>query len=288
MSGLVEAGLLDAGATVEKLAGGFRFTEGPVWRDGTLTFSDMPGDVRRRWSAAEGVVEVRRPANKCNGMAYDAGGGLVVCEHATSRVVRERPDGTVEVLASHFRGLELQSPNDVVVRSDGRIYFTDPVYGRVEGFGVPRDLSQPFQGVYRVDPDGTLSLVVAEDEFDQPNGLCFTPDETVLYVNDTGRSLIKAFDVAADGSLSGGRIFADKIGTPDSATGVPDGMKVDARGDVWVTGPDGIWVFGPDGTHLGVLNVPEVVGNLTWGGHDLYITASTSLYRVATRVTGAV
>ncbi|BCB78153.1 hypothetical protein GCM10022251_32360 [Phytohabitans flavus] len=288
---LVSAGLLAAGATVERLATGFMFTEGPVWHapSATLLFSDMPGDVRRRWSAASGVEEVRRPANKCNGMAYDAAGNLLVCEHATSRLVRERPDGGVDVLASHHDGAELQSPNDVVVRSDGSVYFSDPWYGRVEGFGVPREKSLPFQGVYRIAPNGTQSLAAAKDEFDLPNGLCFAPGERILYVNDTGRCHIKAFDVAPDGSLAGGRLFAEGIGSAESTTGVPDGMKTDERGNVWVTGPGGIWVYAPDGARLGVLAVPEVVGNLTWGGpdrRDLYICASTSLYRVPTLVAG--
>lgn len=285
--------LIDPAVEVERLGGGFTFTEGPIWHPAGryLLFSDMPGDVRRRWSPAGGVTEAKRPSNKCNGMTYDAEGNLVVCEHATSMVVRERHDGGREVIASHYGGRELNSPNDVVVAADGSIYFTDPFYGRMEGFGVVRDRELGFQGVYRVPPGGSQEpeLVVAEDEFDMPNGLCFSPDGRHLYVNDTPRRHIKVFEVAGDGSLVNGRIFADTIGERDSTGGAPDGMKCDERGDIWVTGPDGIWIFDAGGTHLGVVQVPEVIGNLNWGGdgwRELFIAASTSLYRVPTRVCG--
>ncbi|HEX4213309.1 MAG TPA: SMP-30/gluconolactonase/LRE family protein [Candidatus Dormibacteraeota bacterium] len=285
--------LIDPSVELETLGSGFIFTEGPIWHPvgRYLLFSDMPGDVRRRWSEAEGVSEARRPSNKCNGMTYDAEGNLIVCEHATSLVVRERPDGRREVIASHFGGKELNSPNDVVVGADGAIYFTDPYYGRMDGFGVPRGRQLGFQGVFRIPPGGSEepSLVVAEDEFDMPNGLCFSPDGTHLYVNDTPRRHIKIFEIAGDGSLTNGRLFADRIGEQDSTGGSPDGMKCDGHGNIWVTGPDGIWIFDPEGHHLGVVQVPEVIGNLNWGGdgwRHMYIAASTSLYRVPTRVAG--
>src|SRR5271165_1456308 len=198
--------LIDLDAPVTPIATGFKFTEGPIWHPSGkyLLFSDMPGDVRRRWDAAQGVVEVRRPSNKCNGMTYDADLNLIVCEHATSSLVHERRDGRREILASRFEGKELNSPNDVCVRSDGSIYFTDPWYGRVPGFGVERPRELGFQGVYRVTRDGSLQLLVGRDLFDQPNGLCFSPDETRLYVNDSEQALIRVFAVAADGSLSKG------------------------------------------------------------------------------------
>ena len=185
--------LLDTDGEVERLATGFIFTEGPIWNAGGefLLFSDMPGDVRRRWSERDGVEEVMRPANKCNGMVYDADGNLLVCEHITSTLVRERPDGTRETLASHFRGKELNSPNDVVTRSDGTIYFSDPWYGRMPVFGIERDRELGFQAVYRIAPGGDEpELAVGEDEFEMPNGLCFSPDESLLYVNDSPRGLM--------------------------------------------------------------------------------------------------
>ena len=282
------ADLVDPDAPVEQIATGFTFTEGPIWRplDNYLLFSDMPGDVRRRWDPESGVAEVRRPSNKCNGMTYDADLNLIVCEHATSLLVRERPDGGREILASRFEGKELNSPNDVCVRSDGSIYFTDPWYGRMPGFGVERPRQLGFQGVYRVRTDGALELLVDRDLFDQPNGLCFSPDEKRLYVNDSEEALIRAFAVAADGSLSGGEVFASGIRS-EAEPGGPDGMKCDAEGNVWVTAPGGVWVYSPSGALVGKLRVPEWVANLAWGGNDfrtLFLTATRSVYAVKTKV----
>jgi gluconolactonase len=287
--------LVDPDVEIEQLGTGFTFTEGPIWhpRGQYLLFSDMPGDVRRRWSDAGGVEEVMRPSFKCNGLTFDAGLNLIVCEHVTSMLIRERTDGVREILAYHWQGKYLNSPNDVCVRSDGSIYFTDPWYGRFPGFGIERARELGWQGVFRVPPGGgqdELELVVAEDEFDMPNGLCFSPDESLLYVNDTTHAHIKVFDVAADGSLSNGRFFAEGIGDGDLAKGgLVDGMKSDEHGNIWVTGPSGIWVFSPDGEHLGVVEIPESVGNLAFGGPDwnwLFVPASSSVYRVKTRVAG--
>ncbi len=281
--------LIDPEAPVNSVGTGFMFTEGPVWHplDHYLLFSDMPGDVRRRWDPEGGVVEVRRPANKGNGMTYDASLNLIVCEHATSMLVRERPDGRREVLASHFGGKELNSPNDVCVRSDGSIYFTDPIYGRSPHYGVERPHELGFQAVYRVSPaGGAPQLLVDDDLFNQPNGLCFSPDEKRLYVNDSALKLIRVFDVAADGSLKNGRLFADKI-VSSTEPGGPDGMKCDERGNVWVTAPGGLWVYAPSGDVIGKVRAPEPVANLAWGGpdfHTLFLTASQSVYRVETKV----
>jgi gluconolactonase len=281
--------LIDADAVVERVATGFIWTEGPVWNGQAecLQFSDVDGDARWRWSPDRGAEEVMRPSNGANGMAYDAEGGLLVCEHVTSRVVRERPNGPRETVASHFRGKELNSPNDIVVKSDGAIYFTDPAYGRRAGSGIERDSDLGFQGVYRVPPGGgALDLVVAEHEFEQPNGLCFSPGESLLYVNDTPRMHIKVFDVRPDGSLSKPAVFF--AGMPGyDGTGAPDGMKCDERGNVWVTGPGGVWVISPHGEHLGTVRLPERAGNLAWGGPEwktLYVAASASVYRIPTRV----
>jgi gluconolactonase len=287
------AELLDPDGEVERLATGFIFTEGPIWNaEGEfLLFSDMPGDVRRRWSERDGVTEVMRPANKCNGMVYDADGNLLVCEHVTSSLVRERPDGTRETLASHFRGKALNSPNDVITRSDGTIYFSDPWFGRMPVFGIERERDLGFQAVYRIAPGGgDPELAVAEDEFEMPNGLCFSPDESLLYINDTPRALIRVYDVADDGSLANGRLFFDEIGSGVIAEGIPDGMKCDERGNIWVTGPGGVWIISARGEHLGVLEVPENTGNLAWGGPDwrtLFIPSSTSVYRIQTKVASA-
>jgi gluconolactonase len=289
----VLAELIDPDAEVERVATGFTFTEGPIWnKEGEfLLFSDMPGDVRRRWHERDGVEEVMSPSNKCNGMVYEADGSLLVCEHVTSSLIRERPDGTREIVASHYRGKELNSPNDVITRSDGTIYFSDPAYGRMPGFGLERDQHLSHQGVYRIPPGGgEPELVVAEDEFEQPNGLCFSPDESLMYINDSPRALIRVYDVQADGTLSNGRLFFDGIGSGVIEEGIADGMKCDERGNIWVTGPGGVWVISPEGEHLGVIEVPENVGNLTWGGSDgktLYMPSSTSLYRVRTKVGSA-
>ena len=283
--------LVDEGAEVEQLATGFTFTEGPVWnKDGRfLLFSDMPGDTRRRWDEQTGITEVAKPSNKGNGMTYDAEGRLLVCEHSTSSLVRMDPDGTGsgrEVLASHYQGRELNSPNDVIVKSDGSIYFSDPWYGRMPVFGLERDKDLDFQGVYRLPPGGGEPELLVDD-FEQPNGLCFSPDESLLYINDTPRAHIRVFDVAADGSIENGRMFFEGVGTGVIEEGIPDGMKCDERGNIWVTGPGGVWVISAEGEHLGVIEVPENTGNLTWGGDDwseLYIPSSTSLYRVRTTV----
>jgi gluconolactonase len=220
----------------------------------------------------------RDPSGKSNGLTYDKGGHLIACEHANRRVSRTTADGQVFAIASHYEGKRLNSPNDVVVKSDGSIYFTDPPYGLSAAYGVESEKELDFQGVYRLSPNGdTLTLLV--DDFDRPNGLCFSPDESILYINDTERMHVRAFDVKPDGTIANDRVFGEEEGD----TGKPDGMKVDVQGNVYLTGPDGIWVFAPDGTHLGIILVPERTANLAWGGDDwksLFITASTSVYRV--------
>lgn len=283
--------LIDLHAPVIQLGTQFTFTEGPVWHpvQKHLLFSDMPGDVRRRWTPDGRVEEVMRPSNKANGLTYDAAHNLLACEHATSSVARFRPDGTREVMCSHFGGRELNSPNDICVKSDGSIYFTDPTYGRMEHFGVPRPTQLGFQGVYRLPPGhrpgDEPELVVDRYMFTQPNGLCFSPCERFMWVNDTVQANIRFFDVAPDGRLVNARIFAS--GIKDSVKpGVPDGMKSDSAGNVWVTAPGGLWVYSFEGAHLGMVEVPEPTANLHWGGEDwgtLYICATTSLYSVKTK-----
>jgi gluconolactonase len=302
--------LIDPGAPLTLLADGFQFTEGPVWSqaEGCLYFSDIPSDVRWRWSRSRGAEEVMRPAFKGNGLVLDVEGHLIACEHVTSSVVRYRSTGQREVLAYHHRGKYLNSPNDIVTRAaDGSIYFTDPDYGRWNDWiGIKRTPELGFKGVYRVPKDGgEADLLVKKDEFDQPNGLCFSPDQTLLYINDSPRGHIKVFDVRSDGSLVNGRVFFEGVGmgmqgdeNADLATrhaklhasGAVDGMKCDELGNVWVTGPAGVWVITPNGRHLGVIEAPEVVGNLTFGGsglHSLYLATSTTLHVVETRVASA-
>ncbi len=279
--------LIDEHAPVRQVAHGCIFTEGPIWHpvDHYLLFSDMPGDARRRLDRA-GVREVMKPSNKGNGMTYDADLNLVVCEHSTSSVARFRPDGTREVLCSHFDGQELNSPNDICVKSDGSIWFTDPWYGRMPHYGVERPRDLGWQAVFRLPPGhkpgDAPQLVVDRYTFTQPNGLCFCPDESRLYVNDTEQANIRVFRVQPDGKLTDGRIFAS--GIRDSLlAGLPDGMKCDAIGNVWCTGPGGIWVFAPSGALIGKVSIPELPANLHWGGTDwrtLYVAASTSVYAV--------
>ena len=276
---------------LEKLGTGFTFTEGPIWNHdgGFLLFSDMPGDVRRRWDEGDGVQEVARPSNKGNGMTYDADGNLIVCEHATSLLISESQAGERAVLASHYEGKELNSPNDVVVGNDGSIYFSDPPFGRVPVFGVERDRELDFQGIFRIAPGGGEPQLEVKD-LETPNGLCFSPDGSVLYINDSTKAAIWAFDVRKDGTLDNRRLFFDGIGAGDVAEGFPDGMKCDELGNIYVSGPTGVWVISPEQEFLGIILVPEVVGNMNWGGSDwkdFFICATTSLYRIRMNVAGA-
>ena len=274
---------------LEQIGSGFVFTEGPIWnhRENHLTFSDIPGDEMHRRTADGQITSFRKPSNKANGHAYDRRGRIVSCEHATSRVTRTEPDGVITTLASHYDGAELNSPNDIVVKSDNAIYFTDPKYGRLEGFGVLRDQELDFQGVYRVEEDGSGLSLLSKD-FAQPNGLCFSQDEKQLFVNDTERGHIRCFEVNNDGTVSGGDVWAKVSGESE---GAPDGLKVDSAGNVYCCGPGGLHVFAPDRTCLGVIRVPEVTANFTWGDDDMksiYLTASTSLYRVRSNTPGVV
>jgi gluconolactonase len=277
----------------EKIATGFLFTEGPLWHPGGqyLLFSDMPGDHLRRWRASDGVTTFRQPCNQSNGLAWDREGRLIACEHASSSVTRTEADGRITTLASHWQGRELNSPNDVVVDGSGAIYFTDPTYGRSEFYGRPRPTDLDFKGLYRVLPDldgggASSGLTLLADDFGQPNGLCFSLDDRRLFVNDTERAHIRVFDIDPDGRASGGHVWAETVG---EGAGAPDGMKLDSEGNVYCCGPGGIHVFSPDAGCLGVIQVPEYTANFAWGDTDacsLYITASTSLYRIRTRVPG--
>lgn len=281
-------GIVDEDAVVEKIASGFLFTEGPIWNpyDKHLIFSDMPGNHMRKWTPGGAVETFRKPSNMANGNSYDRQGRIVTCEHSTSRVTRTDTDGSIEILATHWEGKELNSPNDVVVKSDGGIYFTDPTFGRLEFFGLPRETELSFQGVYRIEPDSGRTLRLLADDFGQPNGLCFSSDETQLYINDTEHGHIRVFDVTDDGSLENGRVLCDVSGEGDGAA---DGMKIDSEENLFCTGPGGVYVFDTAGACLGMIHVPEVVANFNWAEDDLcslLMTASTSLYKVRVKVPG--
>jgi gluconolactonase len=265
----------------EKLGTGFLFTEGPLWHPTGkfLLWSDMPGDHMRRWSAKDGVTTFRQPCNKSNGLTYDRQGRLLACEHATSQITRTEADGRIVSIATHYQGKQLNSPNDIVCKADGGIYFSDPPYGRAKFYGVERPQELDFQGVYRVGP-APRSTELLVDDFERPNGLCFSLDERRLFINDTARKHIRVFDVTPKGTLTNGRVWAE---TKGDKPGAPDGMKLDAAGNVYCCGPGGIHVFNPDATLLEILEVPEYTANFAWGDDDyrsLFITASTSLYRV--------
>jgi gluconolactonase len=262
---------------VEQVAGELRFTEGPVWiKDGYWLFSDIPAD-RIYKLVPGGKPEVwREPSGQSNGLTLDREGRLIACEHQTRRVTRTAADGTVAVLASHFEGQALNSPNDVTVRSDGIIYFTDPTYGLSK-----RPQETPFKGVYMLKPDNQPILLFRD--FDMPNGIVFSPDEKHLYIADTPRGHVRRFDVSPDGSLVGGQVFAR---VPN-----PDGMRMDTQGNLYVTGKNGIEVFAPDGNRLGIIVCPEVPANCAFGGVDgrtMLITARKGVYVVRLPIPGIV
>lgn len=288
--------LIPADTVVERIAGGFTFTEGPVWNGDHLLFSDIPNNRIVRWrELPEGpeVTTFKHPSGwpldqptevrgkGSNGLTLDRQGRLIACEHGNRRVSRYEADGSLTVLADAYEGKRLNSPNDVVVRSDGAIFFTDPPYGLVD-HTVGKEL--PYHGVFRLDTDGTLMLLV--DDFERPNGLAFSPDEQTLYIDDTARKHIRAFDVDAPGSLANGRIFAD-LNVPGD--GAPDGLKVDTEGNVYCTGTGGVWVLNAAGTVLGKIVTPDIAANVGWGGADwqtLFLTARPSVYRLRVTVPG--
>jgi len=271
-------------APVKQLATGFDWAEGPVWfgDTGCLLFSDVPNNRIMRWTPGNGVTAFRQPSNYANGHTRDREGRLVSCEHGTRRITRTEYDGAITVIADSFQGKRLNSPNDVVVKSDGTIWFSDPHYGIMtnhEGFAAEQELPC---NLYRVDPrSGQIDAMVTDGNC--PNGLAFSPDESRLYMADTGRIFsddpqhIRVFDVPEDGPLGGGEVFHTI--TP----GCSDGFRLDTDGNIWSSAGDGVHCISPDGEVLGKILVPELVSNVCFGGrakHELYITATTSIYRV--------
>jgi len=284
--------LLAGDAFLERIACGFKFTEGPIWLGDHLLFSDIGSSRIVRWTPLPEGPELRTfrfPSHLANGLTVDAMGRLLVCEGASRQLTRTELDGTVTVLAHTYQGKQLNAPNDVVVAADGSIYFSDPFWGHL--FENPsgervrlEDRELPFAAVFRLGPDGELTP--AADDFEVPNGLALSPDGRTLYIDDSRRRHIRAFDVRADGSLANGRVFAT-LEAPER--GAPDGMKVDQHGNIFCTGPGGVWVLGADGAILGRILPPEQPANLAWGDADLrtlYMTAETSLYRVRVNVPG--
>jgi len=266
-------------ATAEEIASGFQFTEGPLWYDGRLVFSDIPGDAVYEWRPEKGHSVFLEPSGHANGLAVDGEGRLLLAQH-DGQVGRLTSDGTVEPLAQTYNGQRLNSPNDLTVADDGSIYFTDPPYGVDE---ENRELD--FSGVYHLTPDGSLTLLT--DRFSRPNGIVLSPDESTLYVNDSEETAVWAYDVAEDGSLENGRQFAVLEGEADGTT---DGMKVDANGNLYTTGPGGVWVYAPSGARLARVDVPVPPTNLAFGGPDhqtLYVTARANVYRIPVSVPGA-
>ena len=279
-------------AHLDKLADGCIWAEGPVWfaDGGYLLWSDIPNNRMLRWTPETGVSTFRPESNNSNGNTRDRQGRLITCEHLTRRVTRTEPDGSITVIADKHKGKRLNSPNDVVVKSDDSIWFSDPSYGIMTEFEGSR--SEQEQGgcyVYRVDPKtGEIATVV--EDFVKPNGLAFSPDEKILYVADSAASHdpnaphhIRAFDVVDGKKLTNSRVFCD------IKTGIPDGFRIDVNGNLWTSCHAGVECYAPDGTLLGRINVPEIVANVTFGGkrrNRLFITATTSLYAVYVNTTG--
>ena len=288
--------LVPRDATIEKLAEGFDWAEGPVWlRDGNyLLFSDVPRNTVFQWKEGRDSALVflnpsgytgktaRGGEPGSNGLTLDPKGRLVLCQHGDRRVARREPDGAMTTLADRFEGKRFNSPNDAVYKSNGDLYFTDPPYGLLGKNDDPAK-ELPYNGVYRVKPDGTVALLTKEMTY--PNGLAFAPDEKTLYVanSDPEKAIWMAFDMRDDGTLGKGRVFFDATKWAKAGKkGLPDGMKTDRAGNLFATGPGGVVVFGPDGTHLGTFNTGEATANCGWGGDGstLFITADMYLGRV--------
>ncbi len=288
--------LVPADARIEKLAEGFNFIEGPVWirSQSRLLFSDVRGNTIYQWTEADGVSPFIDPVFEgdatgrrsisSNGLTLDAEGRLVICEHGNRRISRVEADGSRTVVVETYDGKQLNSPNDAVYASDGWLYFTDPPYG-LEGLEESPMRELDFNGIYRLSPDGELELLVRDQS--RPNGVALSPDERTLYVanSDAENMVWMAYDIDAGGA-SNARVFYDV--NDQTAEGAADGMKVDAAGNIFATGPGGVWIFAPDGTHLGTIMPDEVPANVGWGddGRTLYMTARTGLYRITLSTEG--
>ena len=305
--------LIPPGTKLVKLASGFKWTEGPVWTHARfLLFAEIPSNSIRKWtprggatiflqpSGYQGATAYNGPEPGSNGMTLDSRGRLTVAGHARRSVWRLEtldPHGEITVLADSYEGKKLNSPNDLVYKKDGALYFTDPPYGFRTQSDKDHDKELSFNGVYRLSgatahapgtPPDSSKLQVLVKDLPRPNGIAFSPDEKTLYVNNSEpKKIWMSYPVEADGTLGTGKLFYDA--TSDSRIGAPDGMKVDTQGNLYSTGPGGIWIFSAKGKHLGTIDMPEKAGNLAWGDADgkaLYITASSSLYRIRTNAIG--
>ncbi len=288
--------LIPSDARIEKLAEGFNFIEGPVWDRGQarLLFSDVRGNEIYQWTQADGASTFIDPVFEgdqtglrsisSNGLTLDTEGRLIICEHGNRRISRLDPDGSRSVVVEAFEGGQLNSPNDAVYASDGSLYFTDPPYG-LEGLAESPMREHDFNGIYRLSPGGELELLVRDQSF--PNGIALSPDEQTLYVanSDAANKVWMTYDIDEEGA-SNGRVFYDV--NDQMEPGAADGMKVDLAGNLFATGPGGVWIIAPDGTHLGTIKTGEITANVGWGedGRTLYMTASTSLYRIRLNTEG--
>jgi gluconolactonase len=287
--------LVPPGATLERIVEGLQWTEGPVWdrRRRELLFSDVPGNAVHRWRAGESVSLLLRPSGYTgsapfsgkepgsNGLAFDAAGRLVLCEHGDRRIARLGPDGRKTTLADRYQGRRLNSPNDLVFRANGDLYFTDPPFGLPETFDDPAK-ELPFSGVFRLSAAGELTLLTRE--LPAPNGIALSPSGSTLYVSNAERTraVWMAYRLRDDGTLGPGAVLFDATALAATRPGSPDGMKVDREGNLFAAGPGGVYVLGPDGAHLGSIEIGSATGNVAWGedGHALFITAGPVVYRV--------
>jgi gluconolactonase len=283
LNGRKNSTFIQENSEVERLATGHQFLEGPVWNSTGefLLFSDIPANRIYKWVQDGFVTVFREPSGNSNGLTFDKRGNLIICEHGTRRLSMLEKNGVYKVLAYRYRGKRLNSPNDVVVKLDGKIYFTDPPYGI-----KPDEQELNFQGVYSLDVEKE-KLTLLSDDFDRPNGLAFSPDEKIIYIADSSkRRHVRAFEVDYDGNLGHDSVFAE---IRSELPGNPDGMKVDVEGNLYVAAAGGVWVFSARGEHLGIIDTPETPTNLAWGGKDwrsLFITAGTSLYRTKVKAKG--
>ncbi|MDD4692729.1 MAG: SMP-30/gluconolactonase/LRE family protein [Eubacterium aggregans] len=279
--------VFDKDTPLEELASGFRFVEGPVWdaEKQILVFSDIMGNALYQLDEAGHVQMIRPNSYLANGNTMDRQGNLLTCEHGTSRISRTKKDGTYEVLADQYKGKALNSPNDIICDSQGNIYFTDPIPGRMPRVGIPRPAELSFRGVYKIDVQrGELHLI--DDTLPQPNGLCLSKDEQRLYVNDSIEGCIRVYHLDKDENYTGGAIFA-KLKT--DGDGCADGLKINDLGMVFCSAPGGIQIFDETGNIIGRIFMPQVAANFTFGGpeqKDLYITATSSVYRIKSNIRG--